>query len=75
MRNQAPPTALKFRSARVDRSVFSIGTLDQQTPEYVAAWRNRPVAERVAAVQFMRNVIYGQDAATGRLQRLLQVSQ
>lgn len=75
MPTHLPQAARDFRSDRVDRSAFSTGTMDEQTAEYVASWRSRPVAERIAAIQFMRTVMYGQDAATGRLQRLLQVSQ
>lgn len=60
---------------KLDRAAFSIGTLDEQTSEYVASWRARPVEERISAIQFMRTVMYGQDAATGRLQRLLQISE
>jgi hypothetical protein len=60
---------------KLDRSAFSTGTLDEQTREYVASWRTRPVEERISAVQFMRTVMYGKDAASGRLQRLLQISE
>lgn len=62
-------------SVKLDRSAFSTGTLDEQTAEYVASWRARPVEERISAVQFMRTVMYGKDAASGRLQRLLQISE
>jgi hypothetical protein len=63
------------RPDKLDRAAFSVGTLDEQTSEYVASWRARPVEDRISAVQFMRVVMYGQDAATGRLQRLLQISE
>jgi hypothetical protein len=60
---------------KLDRAVFAIGTLEDQTAEYVASWRSRPVEDRISAVQFMRVVMHGEDAATGRLQRLLQISE
>jgi len=59
-------------AARLDRSAFSIGSLnDSQTEkEY---WRAKSPEERMEALELMRQIIYGYDPATTRLQRVFEV--
>lgn len=61
-------------STRVDRSVLSIGRLDDESDEK-SYWRSKTPDERLAAVEFLRQVAYGYDPATERLQRVLEVTQ
>jgi len=57
----------------MDRRAFAVTTLDEDTRRNrsLAYWRTRPVAERLAAVEFLRRQFIGPGA---RLQRVLRVT-
>ncbi|SPE29990.1 conserved hypothetical protein [Candidatus Sulfopaludibacter sp. SbA3] len=59
-------------AARLDRSAFQIGPLnnDREEMEY---WRTKTPQERMEALELMRQIIYGYDPATTRLQRVFEV--
>ena len=61
-------------TVRLDRSAFEIGSLDEDSnePEF---WRVKTPSERMEALELMRQMIYGYDPATTRLQRVLEVAQ
>ncbi|MFN0168949.1 MAG: hypothetical protein ACKV22_21195 [Bryobacteraceae bacterium] len=61
-------------SLKVDRTVFEVCSLSELTDdrEY---WRSRTPAERLEALEIMRQIAYGYDPATARLQRVLEVAQ
>jgi hypothetical protein len=59
---------------RMDKSVLVIGSLDDPD-DTVAYWRSRPPEERMAALEMLRQIAYGCDPATARLQRVLEVVQ
>ena len=59
-------------STRLDRTAFSIGRLDSDSDEK-EYWLSRSPDERLRAVEFLRQVAYGYDPATERLQRFLEV--
>ena len=54
-------------AVRLDRSAFPIGSLtdDREELEY---WRAKSPEERMEALELMRQIIYGYDPATTRLQ-------
>ena len=54
--------------ARVDRSVFEIETLDDQG-DHKQYWRAKTPQERMEVLELMRQIIYGYDPATTRLQK------
>jgi hypothetical protein len=58
---------------RLDRSAFSVTSLTEQDDEG-AYWKSRTPQERMAALEFLRRIAYG-NAATGRLQRVLTVAE
>jgi hypothetical protein len=62
------------RNVRLDRSVFDIVSLDEEGDdrEY---WRARSPEERMQALELMRQIIYGYDPATARLQRFFEVAE
>lgn len=60
-------------TARVDRSAFSFGTLDDD--DELKNWRARTPAERLAAVELLRRINYGVDAPSGRLQRVFEFAE
>jgi len=58
---------------RMDKTVFSIGTLEEQGDdrEY---WASKTPEERLQALEFMRQVMYGYDPDTPRLQRVFTIA-
>ena len=60
--------------AKMDRSVFEVDVLENQGNERNYWWSKTP-AERMQALELMRQIIYGYDPATTRLQRILEVAE
>jgi hypothetical protein len=60
--------------ARMDKTAFSVGHLHDpdDTKHY---WATKTPEERLAAVELMRQVLYGYNPSTDRLQRVLAVAQ
>jgi hypothetical protein len=58
---------------RLDRSHFSVAKLEDQgnDKEY---WASKTPQERLAALEFMRQVMYGYDPATERIQKIFTVT-
>jgi hypothetical protein len=61
-------------AARLDRSAFRITALDDDADEQ-DYWRARSPAERMEALELMRQIVYGYDPATTRLQRVLEIAE
>ncbi len=61
-------------SLRMDKSAFSVGRLTDASDdrEY---WLSKSPQERLEAVEIMRQIVYGYDPSTTRLQRVLEVAQ
>lgn len=57
---------------RMDKTILSVGTLTDESDEQ-AYWRTQAPIDRLAALEFMRQVMYGYDPATARLQRVLTI--
>jgi hypothetical protein len=58
---------------RLDKAAFSVGSLDDPD-DTVAYWRSRTPQERMAALEMLRQVLYGYDPATARMERVLTVA-
>ena len=58
--------------ARLDRSAFEVASLDDEDPDKVY-WRSKSPQQRMEALELLRQIIYGYDPATTRLQRVLEV--
>jgi hypothetical protein len=58
---------------RVDRSAFRVDSLYDESDEK-AYWKSKSPIERLEALELMRQVIYGYDPATARLQRVLEIA-
>jgi hypothetical protein len=61
-----------FTTHRMDKTKFSVASLQEATDE-TTFWRNQTPAARLEALEFLRQVMYGYDPATDRLQRVLEV--
>ena len=59
-------------SAKMDKTVFLVSELDQESDER-AYWREQSPADRLLALELLRQVMYGYDPSTDRLQRFLEV--
>ena len=59
-------------AARIDRSALEIASLNDCESEQ-RYWRAKSPEERMQALELMRQIIYGYDPATNRLQRVLEV--
>ena len=65
----------KNHSLKVDRSAFSVVSLDEQDEEEKRYWHDKTPHERLEAVEMTRQILYGYDSATARLQRVLEVTE
>lgn len=61
-----------LKTARLDRSVVEVSTLADQADDG-AYWATKTPQERMADLELMRQIVYGYDPATERLQRVGEV--
>ena len=59
---------------RLDRTVLTVSSLDD-FPDDVEFWRKKEPHERIAALEFMRQINYGYDPLTSRFQRFFEVTE
>ncbi|MCP4110799.1 MAG: hypothetical protein GY749_35605 [Desulfobacteraceae bacterium] len=59
---------------KIDRTAFSVGSLYDESDEKEYWWSKKP-AERLHPVELMRQMSYGYDPLTERLQRFFEVAQ
>lgn len=64
----------ELNSAKVDRTAFSTGFLPDASDEK-AYWLSKAPYERLEATEPMRQIVYGYDPATCRLQKVLEITQ
>jgi len=64
----------KLDSVKIDRKAFSVGALLEPSDEK-AYWLSKTPYERLQAAELMRQVVYGYDPSTTRLQRVLEIAQ
>lgn len=62
------------RFPRVDRSVVAVGSVLDESDEK-AFWFSKTPLERLEAMEYLREVAFGYDAATTRLQRVLETAE
>jgi len=58
---------------KLDRTAFSVVTKDEQEAESKNYWHDKSPTERLQALEKTRQMIYGYDPNTIRLQRVLEV--
>ena len=59
---------------KVDKTKMVISSLDEPADEIVY-WSTKTPIERMAAIELMRQIIYGYDPTSTRLQRVLTIAQ
>jgi hypothetical protein len=59
---------------RIDRKVFSVGLMSEIEKD-LTYWLSKTPEERIEAVEFLRQLIFGYDPATERLQRVFETAE
>ena len=59
---------------RIDRTQFSVARLGDRD-DSLEYWLSRSMVERLEALERLRRISWGEDAATARLQRVFEVAQ
>jgi len=62
------------QSSRMDKTAFSVGPLGEDTGDR-AFWLSKTPEERWEALELLRQIFYGYDPATARLQRVLRITE
>lgn len=65
--------AIDTNHLKVDRTSMVISSLDEPTDDSVY-WSTKTPIERMAAIELMRQIIYGYDPTSTRLQRVLTIT-
>ncbi len=55
---------------KIDRKDISIGTSEELEKENIQFWAKTSAQEKFRTITFLRECFYGQEATTGRLQRI-----
>ena len=63
----------RAKDLRIDRSVFEVVKLSETDARDREYWRGKTPHERLEALELTRQILYGYDPATLRLQRVLEV--
>jgi hypothetical protein len=61
-------------TAKIDKKAFFTSSLLEPSDEK-AYWLSKTPYERLQAVELMRQIVYGYDPSTSRLQRVLEIAQ
>ena len=64
----------KIQVPRLDRNAFSVGSLADDSDEK-KYWLGLTPAERLIALEQTRQIVYGYDPLTTRLQRILEIAE
>ena len=59
---------------KIDKRAFSVGSIRDE-PDEKRFWLSKTPNERLAAIEIMRQIVYGYDPSTTRLQRVLEIAQ
>lgn len=58
----------------MDKTAFSVHSIDDESDEK-EYWRSKSPVERLHTVEILRQMIYGYDPLTARLQRFFETAQ
>ena len=60
---------------RLDKTVFSVISLEEADNDEVEFWLSKTPYERLDALETLRQIFYGYDPATTRLQRFFEIAE
>lgn len=58
---------------KIDRSAFSVVSLDEQDEDVKQYWKSKTPHERLVALETTRRMLYGEDSTSAGLQRVLEI--
>jgi hypothetical protein len=64
----------KSQKPRLDRNAFSVVSLADDSID-IKYWQEHTPIERLEAVEQIRQILYGYDQSTTRLQRILEITE
>jgi hypothetical protein len=64
----------ELEALKIDKKALSVASLLEPSDEK-AYWLSRTPSERLQAAELMRQIVYGYDPATTRLQRVLEIAE
>ncbi len=59
----------------MDKSVFSVVSLEEADNDEVEYWLSKTPYERLDALETLRQIFYGYNPTTTRLQRILEITE
>jgi len=59
---------------RLDKTAISVISLDDEGDDRLF-WQTKTPLERLEALEYLRQIVYGYDPATARVERVIQVAQ
>jgi hypothetical protein len=65
---------MKLYDLHLDKTAFSVVSLEEQDEQDKQFWLSKTVTERLAADELMRQLNYDYDPAATRLQRVLEIA-
>jgi len=65
---------MKKETIQFDRNAFSVTTLQEQDRDN-KYWKSKTPEERILVVEFLRQLLYGYDPTTERLQRVFEFAE
>jgi hypothetical protein len=63
-----------LHQARLDKTAFSVASLTDESDEK-GYWLSKSPYERLRALELMRQIIYGYDPSTERLQKVFEIAE
>ena len=60
---------------RLDKTIFSVVTLEEADDDEVKYWLSKTPSERLDTLETLRQIFYGYDPTTTRLQRLFEIAE
>lgn len=64
---------MKHEEPRNDRTAFSVVSFEEQATEERTYWHDKTPRERLEALELTRQLLYGYDPATARVERVIEV--
>ncbi len=64
----------ELETLKIDKKALSVASLLEPSDEK-AYWLSRTPYERLQAAELMRQIVYGYDPSTTRLQRVLEIAE
>jgi hypothetical protein len=60
---------------KLDRTAFSVVSLEEADEDEMEYWLSKTPYERLEALEILRQIFYGYNPSTSRLQRILEVTE